>query len=53
MNTSEDDISAGPQPRQSVGANGTRSKHGALARREYNLLASEAIDGVQPTRGRR
>ena len=41
----EDDGRAGTWPRQSHGADGARSKHGALARREYDLLASEATEG--------
>ena len=43
--TAEEDGSAGTWPRQSDGANGARSEHGALARCEYNLLASEATEG--------
>ena len=39
--TSADDGSAGHMPRQS---NGARSEQGALARREYDLLASEATE---------
>ena len=43
--TVENDGSAGPRPRQSDGADGARSEHGALARREYDFLASEATEG--------
>ena len=46
--TSEDDSSAGTRPRQSDDA---RSKHGALARSEYDLLASEVTEGVQANAG--
>ena len=35
----------GPRTRQSNSADGARSKHGAFARREYDLLASEVTDG--------
>ena len=43
--TAEDNGSAGSRLQQSDGADRTRSKHGALARREYDLLASEATEG--------
>ena len=43
--TAEDDSSAGPRLKQANGANGTSSEHGALAHREYDLLASEATEG--------
>ena len=36
METAEKDSSAGPPPAQSDGADGTRSEHGALTRREYD-----------------
>ena len=45
MNMAEDESSAGAQPRKSEGADGVRSKHGTLARRKYNLLASKATEG--------
>ena len=44
--TAEEDGSAGPRPWQCDSADGARSEHGALAHREYNLLASEATEGV-------
>ena len=40
-----------PLPRKSYGANGARSERGVLARHEYNLLALEATEGVEPTMG--
>ena len=43
--TAEEDGSTGPWPQQSHGADGARSEHGALARREYDLLALEATKG--------
>ena len=43
--TAMDDGSSGARLRQSNGADGARSKHGALACREYDLLASEAAEG--------
>ena len=42
--TVADNSRAGPRPRQSDGANGARSEHGVLVRRENNLLASEATE---------
>ena len=33
---------AGPPPKNFNGTDGARSKHSALARREYNLLALKA-----------
>ena len=45
---SAENSSAGPRPRQS---DGSRSKHGTLARREYDLLSSEATEGVQANAG--
>ena len=47
----EDNGSAGPQPRQSDGADGTRSEHGALVSREYNLLVLEATEGGPANEG--
>ena len=41
----EDNGSVDTWPRQSDGADGARSEHGALVRREYNLLTSEATEG--------
>ena len=49
--TAEEDGSAGPRPRQSDSADGARSENGALARREYDLLASEATEGVPANAG--
>ena len=43
--TAEDGGSAWPRPRKSDGADGARSEHVALARREYDLLALEATEG--------
>ena len=45
METAEDDGSVGPWQEQSDGVDGARSENGALARHEYNLLASEATEG--------
>ena len=47
MEMAEEDGSAGPWPRKpdgAIGANGARYKHGALAPRKYDLLASEATE---------
>ena len=49
--TPKEDGRAGPQPRQSDGADGARSEHGALARRKYKKLASEATEGGQANAG--
>ena len=43
--TEEEYGSTGPRLRQSDGADGARFEHGALARREYNLLSLEATKG--------
>ena len=48
---SEEDGSAGPRPRQSDGADGARSNHGALVCRKYNILASEATEGGSANAG--
>ena len=45
MVTAEEECGKGPRPEQFDGANGARSKHSVLARREYELLASEATEG--------
>ena len=49
--TAADDDSAGPLLRQSDGADGARSKNGMHPRRDYNLLASEAPEGVRANAG--
>ena len=49
--TVEEDGSEGPRPAQSDSADGARSKNGALARREYDRLASEATEGGQANVG--
>ena len=48
METVQEDGREGPQPAQS---DGVRSKHGALARLEYDRLASEATEGGQANTG--
>ena len=45
VETAEDNSRAGPRPRQSHGTDGARHEQGALALREYDLLASEATKG--------
>ena len=45
IETLADDGSTGTLPRQSDGAVGAMSEHGAFAHRKYDLLASEAPDG--------
>ena len=47
----EENGSAGPRQEHSNGADGSRSKHGALARRKYNILALEATEGGQANTG--
>ena len=47
MDTAEDEVGKEPRPDHSNGANGARSDHGALARRKYNILASETAEGYQ------
>ena len=49
--TAEEDGSVGPRPRQSDGADGARSEHGVLARREYDLLTLEATGGSPANAG--
>ena len=52
--TAADDNSAGPLQQKSDGANGVdsaRSKNGMHPRREYNLLALEAPEGVRANAG--
>ena len=51
METVEDDGSAGPCQEQSEGVDGTRSEHGALTHHKYNILVSEATEGVQANAG--
>ena len=46
--TAADNSSVGPLPRKSDGA---RSEHSALARRKYDLLASDATEGGQENVG--
>ena len=43
--TAADDGSTGTLPQQANGAVDAMSKHGALARRKYNLLAFEETEG--------
>ena len=43
QDTVVDNGTAGPLPRKSDGADGTRSKNGIHLRHEYNLLVSEAM----------
>ena len=45
MEPAEEDGSEGTRPAQSDGADGARSDHGALARREYDILVPEATEG--------
>ena len=51
MYMAEDNDSLGPWPRKSDGADGARSKHGALACRKYDLLASEATERLLANAG--
>ena len=51
METAEGDGSAGPRQEQSDGVDSARSEHGALARRKYDILASEAKEGGQANAG--
>ena len=51
METVEDNGSVVPQPSQSDCADGARSEHGALARREYSILALDATKGGQANAG--
>ena len=45
METAEEGSSKKPRPAQFDGADGARSKHGALVRREYDILLLEATEG--------
>ena len=47
----ENDGGEMPRPVQSDGAYGARSKHGALACREYDILSSEATEGGHANAG--
>ena len=47
----EDNCSAVPRQEQSDSADGARSEHGALARCNYDILASEATEGGQANAG--
>ena len=49
--TAEDNGSTGARQRKYDGADGARSEHGALARRAYDLLASEAMEGCPDNAG--
>ena len=46
----EDNNSVGALPRQSDGANDAKSKNSIHPRRDYDLLASEEPEGVDPMR---
>ena len=49
--TAADNGRTGARPQQSYGADGARSKHGALARRRYDLLELEATEGGRANAG--
>ena len=51
VETVENDGSAGPQQEQSDGVDGARSEHGALARRDLDILSSEAKERGQANVG--
>ena len=51
--TVADDDSAGPQPRQSDGTDGSRPKNGVHLCREYGLLAPEEPEGGRANAGPR
>ena len=51
METAEEDGGEEPRPVQSDGADGARSEHGALVRRKYDILASEATEGGHASAG--
>ena len=51
MEAAEDNVSKGAQPAQFDGADTARSKHGALARREYDNMALEASERGQASAG--
>ena len=51
MVTAEEVGSEAPRLAQSDSADGARSEHGALGRREYYRLASEATEGGQAKAG--
>ena len=51
METTEEDDSVGPWQEQSDGVDDSRSEHGTLARREYDILESDVAEGVQANAG--
>ena len=46
-----DDGGKGPRPDHSDDTHGARSENGMHPRREYNILASEATEGVHASAG--